>query len=72
MNLSSLQGEPVVISAPGDANRDGKVSFEDFLILSANFGATDAAIEDGDFTGDGEVSFADFLLLSANFGLGTD
>ena len=53
----------------GDANMDGAVSFADFLILSANFGSTDAAFADGDFDDDGTVSFTDFLILSANFGM---
>lgn len=50
---------------PGDANLDGCTNFEDFLILSANFG-TPGTWADGDFTGDGQVDFADFLVLSAN------
>ena len=53
----------------GDASLDDEVAFEDFLILSANFGKeTDAIWQDGDFNEDGSVDFADFLLLSANFG----
>lgn len=54
---------------PGDANRDGKVSFSDFLVLSQNFGkVADAVWADGDFDSDQGVSFADFLILSQNFG----
>ena len=52
---------------PGDATLDGRVLFEDFLVLSANFGKRDAVWQDGDFNADGTVDFADFLLLSANF-----
>lgn len=55
----------------GDANRDGQVTFADFVQLSANFGKqVDAVWEDGDFNADGEVSFDDFLILSANFSVG--
>ena len=55
---------------PGDATGDGTVSFDDFLIVSANFGfATDRAFAGGDFNGDGETSFEDFLILSNNFGV---
>ena len=39
----------------GDANENGTVDFEDFLILSANFGAVDAVWADGDFDGNGVV-----------------
>lgn len=53
----------------GDTDDNGEVSFDDFLVLSANFGkAADAVWEDGDFDGNGAVDFADFLLLSDNFG----
>ena len=52
----------------GDANLDGDVNFADFLLLSANFGRTEASWEQGDANGDRQVNFADFLLLSSNFG----
>ncbi len=56
-----------VESVLGDLNGDLEVSYEDFLILSENFGKTGGA-EDGDLDDDGKIGFADFLLLSANFG----
>lgn len=52
----------------GDSNLDGRVDFQDFLNLSANFGRNDRTWETGDFDGDGAVNFTDFLLISANFG----
>lgn len=52
----------------GDINDDGEVAFDDFLVLSNNFGATVEAGESGDFDGDGQVTFADFLTLSDNYG----
>ena len=53
---------------PGDASTNGKVGFEDFLLLSENFGkAADAAWSDGDFDLDGSVGFQDFLILSQAF-----
>jgi hypothetical protein len=52
----------------GDANKDGKVSFSDYLILESNFGRTGKAWSDGDFDGDGKVGFADYLRLEASFG----
>ena len=53
---------------PGDADGSGRVGFEDFAALAANFGRTDAAFADGDFNCDGAVNFADFAILAANFG----
>ena len=53
---------------PGDADRDGLVTFADFLIVSANFGKEVQKFESGDFDGTGKVDFADFLILSGNFG----
>lgn len=56
------------ILTPGDVGKDGDVQFDDFLVLSSNFGtSTNMTWADGDFTGDGAVSFPDFLLF-ANFG----
>jgi|GEM_PF-3247901 len=54
----------------GDANLDGRVSFEDFLVQSSNFAQTPArgGWENGDHDCDGEVNFPDFLQMSANFG----
>ncbi len=52
----------------GDANLDDEVGFDDFLILSANFGLQDTNWTSGDFNADNTSSFADFLLLSENFG----
>ena len=53
-------------SLPGDANLDGKVQFDDFLALSANFGQS-GGWSDGDANGSGHVDFADFVLLSSNY-----
>jgi hypothetical protein len=52
----------------GDANRDGKVSFADYLVMEVNFGRTGTTWTDGDFNNDGKASFADYLLLEQNFG----
>ncbi len=59
---------PHELCLPGDADMDGQVSFSDFLILSDNFGMSDADQEDGDFNGDGTVDFDDFLILADEFG----
>jgi hypothetical protein len=52
---------------PGDANYDGTVNRDDFLILYANFGQQ-ADFKHGDFDHDGRATFTDFLILEANFG----
>ena len=52
----------------GDADFDGEVQFSDFLILSGNFGQSDATWSRGDFDSNGLVGFPDFLILSGNFG----
>ena len=51
----------------GDTDDDGEVGFSDLLVLSTNYGKTDATWQEGDFNGDSVVTFADFLILSANF-----
>lgn len=50
-----------------DLTGDGFVNFDDFLILSANFGAEVSSQDEGDIDGDGTVTFADFLLLNSEF-----
>ena len=52
----------------GDANGDGMVAFDDFLVLSTNFGGAATSHTEGDFNCDGMVAFDDFLILSTNFG----
>ena len=66
-------GEPIesVLEAlgvlRGDANADGDVLVDDFLVLSRNFGMS-ATYTQGDFNCDGSVDVNDFLILSRNFG----
>ena len=55
-------------SLAGDLNGDNSVAFDDFLVLSANFGQETESYSDGDIDCNGTVAFADFLALSANFG----
>lgn len=52
----------------GDLNGDGKIAFDDFLSLSANFGNEVSGHLAGDIDCNGVVQFADFLILSTNFG----
>jgi len=55
----------------GDANHDGKVNFDDYLILESSFGTNVTAGTGADFDNNGTVNFDDYLKLEANFGTGT-
>ena len=55
---------------PGDADTDGDVDLDDFVLLKQNFGAGDATWGQGDFDGDVDVDLDDFVLLKQNFGAG--
>ena len=51
----------------GDTNDDGTVNFDDFLVLSQNFGKS-GGWNSANFLGDPTVDFNDFLVLSQHFG----
>ena len=54
---------------PADINGDGTVGFNDFLVLSENYGDSgNVTYQDGDLDCDGTIAFTDFLSLAANFG----
>jgi hypothetical protein len=56
---------------PGDANRDGKVAFEDLVAVAQNYGSGGTP-EDywagGDFNGDDIVNFADLVAVAQHYG----
>ena len=52
----------------GDLDLDGEVAFNDFLVLSGNFGKQGVGYSGGDIDLDNTVAFSDFLSLSGNFG----
>ena len=56
--------------ALGDFDLNGSVEFQDFLILSSNFGNLEQAgvYTNGDSDLNGAIEFQDFLNLAANFG----
>jgi len=56
------------VSYYGDANLDGKVDFNDLVILARHFGMSGATWANGDFDGDGKVDFNDLVLLARNYG----
>ena len=74
IDLACSFGEPLdeifaELGVPfGDLNLDFQVGFADFLVLSVNFGASEALYSQGDLSCDNQVSFLDFLLLSQEFG----
>ena len=69
LRVSQLPAFQGPLALFGDANRNGEVNFDDFVILANNFGkATDAAFADGDFDESGIVDFSDFVILANNFG----
>ena len=53
---------------PGDADGDGDVDLDDFVLLKQNFARLDATADHGDFDGDGDVDLDDFVILKQNFG----
>ncbi|MFW6154462.1 MAG: hypothetical protein ACOC95_04515 [Planctomycetota bacterium] len=54
---------------PGDADGDGDVDLDDFVLLKSNFGTSEGATCGmGDFDGDGDVDLDDFVMLKSNFG----
>ncbi|NLF30680.1 MAG: DUF1565 domain-containing protein [Planctomycetes bacterium] len=62
-------GESLPPATPGDADADGDVDLDDFVILKQNFGTPAGATgANGDFDGDGDVDLDDFVILKNNFG----
>jgi probable HAF family extracellular repeat protein len=54
--------------APGDANADGKVDFNDLVRLAQSYNSPDTLDwEHGDFSGDGHVDFNDLVGLAQNY-----
>ncbi len=59
----------LTVRPPGDADEDGDVDLDDFVLLKQHFGTTGGALwADGDFDGDGDVDLDDFVLLKQHFG----
>ncbi|MDB5327227.1 MAG: hypothetical protein JWM57_2796 [Phycisphaerales bacterium] len=58
----------LLLTLPGDANLNGTVDFNDFLVLQNNFNAPGTRFDQGNFNYDGVTDFNDFLVLQNNFG----
>jgi autotransporter-associated beta strand protein len=51
-----------------DADLDGVVDFDDFLVMRANYGTTQLGFTQGDFNGDNQVSFPDLQPWINSYG----
>ena len=61
---------PPELCAPGDADMDGDVDWDDFDILFIRWGVDGVTWSDGDFDGDHVVGLSDYVALGNNFGYG--
>ena len=68
--VSNLAAHTVLVKYAlyGDANLDGKVGFDDLVLLARNYGKNDANWDQGDFNYDGHVGFDDLVKLARNYG----
>jgi len=57
-----------VAGVPGDADADGDVDLDDFVILKQTFGQSPLMDNRADFDGDGDVDLEDFVVLKQSFG----
>lgn len=53
---------------PGDADLNGVVNFDDFVVLTNNYNVTDTDWRHGNFDLDGITNFIDFTILANHFG----
>ena len=62
--------EDILRTKRGDADLNGTVDFNDFLVVSSNFGDEQTGWSQGNFNTDqfSHTEFSDFLLLAVNFG----
>jgi len=61
-------GRPM--AKPGDADLDGDVDLNDFVILKSNFGQSPRTWTEADFNGDTVVDLHDFVILKQNWATG--
>jgi autotransporter-associated beta strand protein len=62
--------ELITYALPGDANLDGKVDFNDFVVIATHFLQPDINWDHGNFNYDSRVDFLDFVVMATNFGAG--
>jgi hypothetical protein len=51
----------------GDANDDGEVNFDDYVIIDNGYNNGLSGFENGDFNYDGEINFDDYVLIDLAF-----
>jgi hypothetical protein len=71
---ATFAGEPIDQTAVlvkytyyGDANFDGRVTFDDYVRIDTGFNARRTGWSNGDFNGDGTVNFDDYVLIDTAF-----
>jgi len=64
--VGQIQAAPIL----GDADHNGKVDFNDYLVLESSFGGPPSGVSNADFDNSGKVDFIDYLALESNFGYG--
>lgn len=64
----SILSLSLALTLPGDADLNGTVNFNDFLLLQSSFGNAGTAFGQGNFNADGQTDFNDFLVLQSHFG----
>ena len=71
---ATFDGEPLDADAVlvkytyyGDANFDGRVTFDDYVRIDTGFAQHQAGWSNGDFNGDGAVNFDDYVLIDSAF-----
>ena len=69
--LDAVQIVKLPSAIPGDADGNGKVNFDDYLVLESSFGTNVTKGTGADFNGDGAVNFDDYLVLESHFGTGS-
>jgi len=55
-------------ATPGDADGDGDVDLDDFVILKSTWGQSPLTDDRADFDNDGDVDLDDFVILKSNWG----
>jgi hypothetical protein len=67
--VAAAGGNEVLVryALAADANLDGKVTFEDLVVLAQNYSATGRVFSQGDFNFDTNVDFEDLVLLAQRY-----
>lgn len=74
LRVSFFDGSEAIVHAyqppfcPADRNADGFITFDDLLIVLADFGTTGPVGAEGDADWDGDTDFDDLLIILAEFG----